>query len=566
MNVFGTQTTTDNSPQKINGKFDFSNVDLNIGSKTGYDKLTFDSLFTNLKAEKIERTQSQYNEYRAQDANRNSKDTERNSSVDNRSDRNRSDEINRGRKETERSTDTDNKNNQEYRSEDLNERPDYNKAKARVEEKDNTKATQEQGDEVPQEDATIEESTANTVKINALLSELSNGSIVNADATEAPEIKINAGESQGSQKKGDLLTQLLQGTVEESVQNKLSSGQPTETSVKGAQSDTGLKNEDILAALISGKAEDNKKSDQNNAKHNDNSKAGNIESVKIENSMMSAEKSDKSPEMKMPGMNEEILKTQKMSENPDTSEAEVEELINRIHSNGTDKKAEIKQEHIKEAKIQEYMEAKYIQENSNVKIAVNKINPGIVENLIRESGIRTNTNIVPKAGHAESDSSNLEILSGVDVKSEGGKANSPLTPVTVSRPSGFSEVVNKVIYVAKGENTLGVTIDHKELGKINIKLSLEKGMVNVHINTADKAAREFVESNMQQIVESLSKNGVSVGGFSVGLKNHQNGKGFENAHSSRNERKYSVNSVHEKEYVKAATNVYAGRGRVSILA
>jgi len=91
--------------------------------------------------------------------------------------------------------------------------------------------------------------------------------------------------------------------------------------------------------------------------------------------------------------------------------------------------------------------------------------------------------------------------------------NAPKLPVS-------NQVLDNIVYVIKGNNKMGVSLEHDILGKLNINLSMEKGMLNVHINASEKTAREFIENNIQYIVDSLAKDGLSVGGFSVGLKNH----------------------------------------------
>jgi flagellar hook-length control protein FliK len=67
-------------------------------------------------------------------------------------------------------------------------------------------------------------------------------------------------------------------------------------------------------------------------------------------------------------------------------------------------------------------------------------------------------------------------------------------------------------------NRLAVQLDHDGLGKLDINLSLDKGAVNAQINVADDAAKKLIENNMQQIVNSLLGEGVSISGFSVSLK------------------------------------------------
>ncbi len=124
----------------------------------------------------------------------------------------------------------------------------------------------------------------------------------------------------------------------------------------------------------------------------------------------------------------------------------------------------------------------------------------------------------------ESRADNLFKVHGVNLLSEANTAYGNYKTADNSfsemaaKPSGFNDLLEKIVYVAKAGNRLEVSIEHGNLGKLNIDLSLEKGTLNVHINTSDKAVRELIENNIQHIVDSLAKEGVSIGGFSVSLK------------------------------------------------
>lgn len=166
-------------------------------------------------------------------------------------------------------------------------------------------------------------------------------------------------------------------------------------------------------------------------------------------------------------------------------------------------------------------------------------------------------------GSEANDNSHNSMLNHSNVSHESGKLSGILKTENTTRPSGFNELIDKIVYVVKGNNRLGVTVEHENLGRLNINLSMEKGMVNVHINTSDSAVKELVENNIQQIIDSLFKNGVSIGGFSIGFRNHKNGDS--NAHKNRNENAYSVDSVKEKDYCEANTNSGGHNGRVNII-
>jgi len=93
-----------------------------------------------------------------------------------------------------------------------------------------------------------------------------------------------------------------------------------------------------------------------------------------------------------------------------------------------------------------------------------------------------------------------------------------------ARPNGVetSDAFDQVVSVLKDGNRLAVQMNHSGLGKLDINLSLDKGSVNAHINVADNATKKMIENDMQQIVNSILGDGVSVSGFSVSLR--QQGK------------------------------------------
>jgi flagellar hook-length control protein FliK len=91
-------------------------------------------------------------------------------------------------------------------------------------------------------------------------------------------------------------------------------------------------------------------------------------------------------------------------------------------------------------------------------------------------------------------------------------------------------------------------------GRLNINLSLNRGVVNVHINTADNAVKEFIENNIQSIVNALAEEDVSVGGFSVGLKGRKSHEG--NA--------FMMNVNNAGEFLQETAGPVNNRGLVNI--
>lgn len=125
----------------------------------------------------------------------------------------------------------------------------------------------------------------------------------------------------------------------------------------------------------------------------------------------------------------------------------------------------------------------------------------------------------PQHSVTDSGTDNVGLVNSTSTLREDARSIGNLNTVHSGKATDFQALVDKIVYVAKGNNKLGISVEHESLGKLNMSLTLEKGMVNVHINTSDRDVRELIESNMQQILDSLNKDGVSVGEFSVGLRN-----------------------------------------------
>ena len=133
-------------------------------------------------------------------------------------------------------------------------------------------------------------------------------------------------------------------------------------------------------------------------------------------------------------------------------------------------------------------------------------------------------------------------------------------PVAV-RPHAVdsSDAFDHAVSIVKDGNRLAVQLDHTGLGKLDINLSLDKGAVNGQINVADDATKKIIENNMQQIINSLIGDGVSVGGFSVSLRQQGTGDGSDQFRQNE-ARQSSGPALHPV----IAPSTAAARGLVSI--
>ncbi len=146
-------------------------------------------------------------------------------------------------------------------------------------------------------------------------------------------------------------------------------------------------------------------------------------------------------------------------------------------------------------------------------------------------------------------------------KITGEGVKQPESPFTGNplKVSGFNELLDSVVYAARGNNRIGVTVEHEQFGKLQVNVSMDKGSVHVHIHTSDKIVREFVENNVQEIINSLSEDGISVGEFSIALKDNNGRDRFDDNHNSRSDsRSGEVNENKDKQGPSAsgAINIF----------
>jgi flagellar hook-length control protein FliK len=94
-----------------------------------------------------------------------------------------------------------------------------------------------------------------------------------------------------------------------------------------------------------------------------------------------------------------------------------------------------------------------------------------------------------------------------------GERQVPRLPVTGS-PDGLETAVP----IVRNGNQVAVTVEPDGLGTVRINLSLDRGLVHGQFHVTDDAARTLIDNNIQNLVETLARDGLGVGGFSVSLR------------------------------------------------
>lgn len=66
-------------------------------------------------------------------------------------------------------------------------------------------------------------------------------------------------------------------------------------------------------------------------------------------------------------------------------------------------------------------------------------------------------------------------------------------------------------------NTIRVSLEPDGMGRVEISLSTQKGLINGHINVQDPLSKEVIARNIQTLSEMLQKEGINIGNLTVDL-------------------------------------------------
>ncbi len=109
----------------------------------------------------------------------------------------------------------------------------------------------------------------------------------------------------------------------------------------------------------------------------------------------------------------------------------------------------------------------------------------------------------------------------------------PPRPVGPASDPGVVRFEEKTFVITrKSDTSVEVTLAPPGVGKLEIEVVLERGVVNARITAADSAGREAIARSLPQIVEALARDGMNVGGFTVSLKERRDRTGDAPAHGA----------------------------------
>ena len=93
-------------------------------------------------------------------------------------------------------------------------------------------------------------------------------------------------------------------------------------------------------------------------------------------------------------------------------------------------------------------------------------------------------------------------------------------PEILAAPQRSFEVgEHAFVLTRKSDTSVEVILSPPGVGRLEINVALEKGVINANIIAADQAGREAIERSLPNIIQMLANEGIAVGGFNVSLKN-----------------------------------------------
>jgi hypothetical protein len=585
MNVFSKTSSDINNIQQSTAR-----PGLNAGSKVSFDMFKFNSMMNDFRSDAVsskpvllsrQTIQSEKFSQRPEDINKKSETFERSQDVHTEQYTKKSEQINSTKNDSEISTNVDKKENIQERN-NIDGKSGRSKEQTEVATGKNDQCLDgsDKCTQHPASDTVAENGQEKGHHIGLFLS-----NILNSDAGGLNiDNLINEGEGKGSivseiaqsgnksepeidLKTGNLLSHLIKGEIGAA---KTSGPGVSQSGANGdIKTDDLISRMNIIQTGTADAAAEGKSADAVNTKLS-------VPEPGIQTGVLPDSLSEKPANGSEDGFEENLMKVgiKAQASEPGDNRESLKEVSGQSGKNADesdrrsiepDKKSDIKGNHLRQSQ-NKVMESGLKEMNTSDTMMIDKPLTHMAENIHMgtASKVSTDTNVRSEGIRTESSSSGM--LNNSNTSHESIKAGEGLKTVSTTRPAAFNEVVNKIIYNVKGSTKLGAKVEIESLGKLNINVSIEKGLVNVHIGSADKAVREFIENNMQQIVDSLSKNGVSVGGFSVGLKNNKNNESNENMNGNGRGNPFSADRAKEREYISTASRAIHNRGLVNIFA
>ncbi len=88
----------------------------------------------------------------------------------------------------------------------------------------------------------------------------------------------------------------------------------------------------------------------------------------------------------------------------------------------------------------------------------------------------------------------------------------------VDQPEIIQTKENGFMITRKDNTSIEVALEPDGLGKLDIEVHMEKGLINAQVNASEITGKELIEKNLTSILNTLAEDGIQIGSFSVFLK------------------------------------------------
>ena len=175
--------------------------------------------------------------------------------------------------------------------------------------------------------------------------------------------------------------------------------------------------------------------------------------------------------------------------------------------------------------------------------------------LMKMNEKNENINKIDKA--IQKDSSNNFNLDSYNIKSIkyesgiGSKLNhdfkGSMSQIIKDKIDVISQIANKkAMEQLKNNGTIEIKLEPESLGKMTVRVITENGILSASIMTDNERSKAIIESNMQQIKESMINQGINITSIDVNISDSQeNLKRHMNFMDSKNNRNKSIEKIDE---------------------
>jgi flagellar hook-length control protein FliK len=140
----------------------------------------------------------------------------------------------------------------------------------------------------------------------------------------------------------------------------------------------------------------------------------------------------------------------------------------------------------------------------------------LVENLLPDEGFKKEQGKASSLDKITTESKNIFF----SIENKNSNHDSSLKLQMVQEPAKVDRINDNIFVTAKsGDASIRVSLEPDGIGKIDIELVLNRGVINAQINTSETVGKEFIEKNLHNILSSLINEGLNIGSFSVSLQN-----------------------------------------------